>query len=303
MNQSVYLYKSERNDKAINDTVQKIFQNITINKDIDRVYIKPNLCYYWKASTGYTTDPMLVSSIIDNLRIFYGDVDINIVEADASGMRTKYAFIMLGYKKLAEKKNVGLINLSEVDQIKRKLNIANKEINYSVPRILTEPNILINVPKFKVMKQTHLTCALKNIFGCISEPRKIKYHKYLDEAIVGINKIIKTDLVIVDGLVALSHHPFYMNMILAGNSAYSVDYTAAKIMGYDPNSINFLKIAERNELGASKNIKMMGEPISEFRFPKVNNLYSRYSFSLLLRMLGIYAKIVGDVIPPMLEGE
>ena len=27
------------------------------------VVVKPNLCYYWDASTGYTTDPRLVSGV------------------------------------------------------------------------------------------------------------------------------------------------------------------------------------------------------------------------------------------------
>ncbi|GAH40980.1 unnamed protein product [marine sediment metagenome] len=61
--------------------------------------------YYWDASTGETTDPRIVSSIIDSLRNRFGDnVDICVVESDASAMRTKYAFKVLGYDKLCEEK-------------------------------------------------------------------------------------------------------------------------------------------------------------------------------------------------------
>jgi len=32
---------------------------------VKTVLVKPNMCYYWDATTGYTTDPRLVSAIID----------------------------------------------------------------------------------------------------------------------------------------------------------------------------------------------------------------------------------------------
>ncbi len=38
------------------------------SKKIKTVIIKPNLCYYWDYSTGETTDPRLVSAVIDWVR-------------------------------------------------------------------------------------------------------------------------------------------------------------------------------------------------------------------------------------------
>ena len=39
--------------------------NYDFPEKINRVLIKPNMCYYWKASTGYTTDPRVVGAVID----------------------------------------------------------------------------------------------------------------------------------------------------------------------------------------------------------------------------------------------
>ena len=81
----------ERSLDALNST--DIFNSKSI-------IIKPNLCYYWDYTTGQTTDPRVVSSIIDLIREKSTvDVDICIAEADASAMKTKYAFKMLGYEK------------------------------------------------------------------------------------------------------------------------------------------------------------------------------------------------------------
>jgi hypothetical protein len=41
------------------------------------------------------------------------DIDIAIAESDASAMRCKYAFRMLGYEDIAASENVRLVNLSE----------------------------------------------------------------------------------------------------------------------------------------------------------------------------------------------
>ena len=72
------------------------------------------MCYYLDCSTGETTDPKFVGAFIDLIREKISpDLDIAIVESDASAMKCKYAFRMLGFEKLAQEKNVRLLNLSE----------------------------------------------------------------------------------------------------------------------------------------------------------------------------------------------
>ena len=99
--------------------ISKIIQRTLDTFDIDwknqeTFLLKANLCYYWDASTGYTTDPRIVAALIDWIRDEVGEnVDIKVVEADASAMRTHLAFRTLGYNKLAEYKNIELFNLSK----------------------------------------------------------------------------------------------------------------------------------------------------------------------------------------------
>jgi len=271
---------------------------------VKSVIIKPNLCYYWDADTGYTTDPRVVAGIIDCVREMCGkDVNIKIVEADASAMRTKYAFPILGYEKLAKEKKVELFNLSGDVLIEKTVPVNNREIAFKVPQILLNSDLFINVPKLKVMRATKITCAMKNIFGCIGTPRKIVYHKFLDEAIVGINKILQPDLTVVDGLVVLGSHPIKLGLIMAGVDPFSVDWVASQIMGYKPSSVKFLKIAIKEGLGNSSNVAIYGEKISEFArvFPKEKLIALGSLWSIQFWLLKIYRQIVGDVVPPILE--
>jgi len=279
--------------------------NFKFGKNVKEVVIKPNLCYYWAASTGYTTDPRLIAGIIDAIHENYGkDLDIKVVESDATAMRTKHVFQMLGYTKLAEEKNVELFNLSKGILEERKVKVNGKELTFKVPKLLLDADLFINVPKLKTMREVTITCGLKNLFGCIGSPRKIVYHPHLNEAIVGISQVLKPHLTIVDGLVALGKFPVKLGLIMASIDTFSVDWVAAKIMGYNPSKIKYLKIAMKERVASPKRITIRGESIENFKriFPKVNSFKSKLSYSFQLNLLKLYNKVIQDIVPDELEG-
>jgi uncharacterized protein (DUF362 family) len=306
MRNEVSLVKADWDGKNIKEYVFSALNLIGFKPQgsVNSVAIKPNLCYYWNAATGYTTDPIVVSSIIDYLRENFGsDVNIKIVEADASAMQTKYAFPILGYTKLAKEKKVELLDLSEDAIEEREVEVNGRKIPFRVPGTLLKSDLFINVPKMKIMRATHITCALKNVFGCIALPRKVIYHPFLEEAIVGINKILKPHLNLVDGLVALGRFPIRLGLIMAGEDPFSIDWVAAQIMGYNPSKIKFLKLAVKERLGNPEDIVILGEELETFRknFPKENIIVSKVKMGLQFSLLKAYKTIVGDVIPPTLE--
>ena len=89
--------------QAISESLKLI--DYSFDKNVRKFVIKPNLCYYWDCSTGQTTKPRFVAELIDLIREQTSpDVDIAIVESDASAMRCKYAFRMLGFERLAARK-------------------------------------------------------------------------------------------------------------------------------------------------------------------------------------------------------
>lgn len=275
-----------------------------LDASMKSVVIKPNLCYYWDAATGYTTDPRVVAGVIECVRERCGqDVDIKVVEADASAMRTKYAFRVLGYEKLAKEKNVELFNLSNDVLVEKKVHVNQQEISFKVPQVLLKSDFFINVPKLKIMRATKITCAMKNIFGCIGSPRKVVYHPLLNEAIVGINEILRPHLTVVDGLVALGCFPVKLGLIMASVDPFSVDWVASQIMGYKPSSVKFLKIAMKENLGNPNGITIRGENVSDIQkvFPKANFTSSDYWWNIQFWLLKAYKNMVGDVIPPFLE--
>ncbi|CAG1004125.1 hypothetical protein METP1_03129 [Methanosarcinales archaeon] len=290
-----------------NDIKKGVFNAISKtdfkSKKVNSVLIKPNLCYYWDYSTGETTDKRVVSAVIDYVREFCNpDANIRIAEADATAMKTRYVFKMLGYTDLAAEKNVELFNLCDDDSKDIEIKTKAGLLKIPLPRSMLDSDLIINVPKLKVPRRIPLTCAMKNLFGCIHNPVKARYHPYLHEVIAGVNCAIKPDLTVVDGIIALGRYPVKLDLIIAGTDSLAVDYAAAKIIGYNnPYKIKYLQLSKemRSDNFA---VDIIGEDINEIRrqFPQVNNFLFTLLWDLQLKGIKIYSRVTGDVVPPIL---
>jgi len=248
----VSFIKNENPDhEGLKVSIDEALNLIEFNYDenIDRIIIKPNMCYYHRPSTGEVTDPHFIGVLIDFLREKYYDPEISIVESDASAMKCKYAFKMLGYDRLAEDKRVRLINLAKEEYQFFDIEINDWYLRFRIPKILLESDMIINVPKLKYMKIVTITCALKNIFGCNAYSRKSIYHKALNESIVGINKIIRSNLVIVDGVHVYGQRTKRLGLIMASEDCVAVDAAASTLMGINPMSIEHIVLASNEGLG------------------------------------------------------
>jgi uncharacterized protein (DUF362 family) len=295
-------------NKEIDKTVTRALDllNFNFNSKIKKVIIKPNLCYYWDYSTGETTDPRVVSAVIDYIRTHLdNNLSISIAEADASAMKTKHSFEILGYRRLSEAKNVQLVNLSEGDIVERKVKVGDKELTLPINKALLEADLIINIPKLKTQNVVGVTGALKNIFGAIAKPRKFTYHNIIHHVIVGANKIVRSDISIVDGIIARGSHPKKLGIVLAGDNPLATDFIAAEIMGFNPRRTPYLNMAKKEKIGDVDNIDIVEDQVGlkEVRnsFPSYSHFRHTLLWNLQLKMLKTYAAIVKDVIPPVLE--
>jgi len=184
-------------------------------------------------------------------------------------MKCKYAFKFLGYEKLAQDYNVKLINLSEDRSEKVEVKVGNQYFNFMMPQTIKNADLKINIPKIKYMDRAKISCTLKNIFGCNPEPNKFKYHPKLDETIVALNKIMKFNLHILDGIIVTGRQPRRLNLIMASHDPVALDAAAAKLAGVNPKSIRYLTIACKEGLGNISFIPKGENPKTfEKRFPK-----------------------------------
>jgi len=280
--------------------------NYDFSTKTEKVIIKPNLCYYWDASTGETTDPRVVSAVIDYVKSKLGeDVSVSIAEADASSMKTKYCFKALGYDKLGRSKKVDLINLSDGSIVDKKVTVKNKEIVLPINEVLLQADLIINIPKLKTHTVAGVTCCMKNMFGGISKPRKFSYHKMLSNVIVGVNKIVKSNIGLVDGIIARGSCPKKLGVLVAGNNPLIIDSIAAKAIGFNPKRVQHLNLAEKEKIGSLGDVQLIEDNVKladvKRRFPSYSFGMQSFLWKTQIKMLRMYAKIAGDIVPPVLD--
>jgi len=256
--------------KAVKDSLDLI--GFRFDRKTEKLVLKPNMCYYWDHSTGMTTDPKFVAAVVDVIReCLSQDVEISIVESDASAMKCRYSFKILGYEKMAKEKNVSLVNLTLDRKENVEVKVDNRSYEFEIPDTIRNSDLLLNIPKIKYMAGVKISCALKNIFGCNPYPKKFRYHSDLDRVIVALNKAMKSDLCIVDGIVVNGEYPTKLGLIMASEDPVAVDSMAAEIAGINPKHVRHVMLAQMEGIGkmACKNV---GENLEYFieRFPQKN---------------------------------
>ena len=145
----------------------------------------------------------------------------------------------------------------------------------SMPRIVKEVDRIINVPKMKTSFIAVVTLGIKNHFGYISFEDRLKFHRMGDLAYVlsDILKVVRTDLTIIDGIVAMEGYGPHagtakkMDAIVAGSDVVATDVIATSIMGIDPLEPPSTQVAAANGLGRANlsEIEVVGEPIEKVR--------------------------------------
>jgi len=214
--------------------------------------IKPNLVVSKPSSSGATTSPVIISALIEYLKE-YGHNNLVILESSWVGDSTKRAFKICGYEEISKKYNVPLFDIKQDTYTVKTYNGMSMEVSSKVLSL----DFLINVPVLKGHCQTLITGALKNMKGCISDREKRNFHTQgLHKPIAYLNKIIKQDFILVDGICGdldfeEGGNPIQMNRIFCGTDPVLMDSYIAANMGYKPHDIKYIKIAEEIGVGSS----------------------------------------------------
>jgi uncharacterized protein (DUF362 family) len=227
--------------------VTELLEAIKPEEEIDRnalIGIKPNLVVAKPSASGATTSPEIVAGLIEYLKS-KGRGNIVIMEGSWVGDRTSAAFKVCGYEELSKKYNVPLIDLQKDSYKSYEIN----GLSLNICDYVTKVDYLINMPVLKGHCQTNITCALKNMKGCIPNSEKRRFHSMgLHKPIAYLNKLIRQNLIIVDGMngdlnFEEGGNPVQMNTIIAGKDPVLVDSYAAHLMGFSIKGIPYISIA------------------------------------------------------------
>jgi uncharacterized protein (DUF362 family) len=234
--------------------------------------IKPNI---WTVMdrTGYSnTDVQLIEDLLDFVLGEDRNLSIKIVESDSESKFASEVFEKFGYMAIEKKYtelgfDVSLVNLSHSTTIPVKLNGLHFK-NIELPDMIAAPKYLISLAVAKTHELTFVTGSVKNLFGLLPRKDKSAYHPSVNDVIVGLNRIARPNLCIVDARVGLEGwagpKTKQINAFILGRKPVSVDATMARIMGFKPEKIRHLVEAEKYGLG-SLNPKIRGENLDSLK--------------------------------------
>lgn len=214
------------------------------------VIIKPNLVKPSPPSEGATTHPEIVRGIIEYL-LNNGIQKIEIAEGSWLGASTRDSFKACGYESISRDYDIPLIDLKKESTV----DVTVEGMTMKVCRKILEAGFLINVPVMKAHCQTSMTCALKNLKGCIPDSEKRRFHSLgIHRPVALLNKVLKSHLTVVDGLCGdlffeEGGTPLPMNRIIIGCNPLNVDIYCAGLIGYSPGEIEHLEIARELGIG------------------------------------------------------
>ena len=146
-----------------------------------------------------------------------------------------------------------------------------------IPKLFIGKSVL-HLPTVKTHGHSVTTGAVKNAFGGLLREVRHYAHKYIHEVLVDL-LIMQQELhpglfAVMDGTVCgdgagpRTMDPKIQNYLLASGDSVAIDAIAAQMMGFDPLTIPYLRLATERGLGMGdpKQIEVVGEDIAEVNF-------------------------------------
>ncbi len=182
-----------------------------------------------------------------------------------------------------DKYGLSFTPLTEVEWIVYQFKEKLLKLNDIFPEGIQIPKMyvgkqIIHLPTVKTHGHSTTTGAIKNSFGGLLREVRHYAHKYMHEVLVDLMLMQKelhpNILSVMDGTVCgdgagpRTMTPHGKNLILASSDSVAIDSIAAKLMGFDPMSIPYLRMCHERGLGVAEfdEIEILGEDIAEINF-------------------------------------
>ena len=217
------------------------------------IALKPNLILAASPEGGATTHAGVLSGCIEYLQ-GNGFSDISIIESSWYGEGTQRSMKACGYDKVCAQYGVPFYDLKKDTTRRIKTNARPMDI---ACRAL-DADYLIDMPVLKGHSQMAMTCALKNMKGCVPDHEKRQFHSDgLVEPIAALAAVLTPDLIIVDSICGdldfeEGGNPVQTNRMMLGTDPVQMDVYGCQLMGLDLEDVPYIALAEEWGAGSSE---------------------------------------------------
>jgi len=229
-----------------------------------RILIKPNLNNDLNALTGNSTDLRLIHALLVELKA-RGYKDVLVADGSNYGVHRKgiNVFQRLGLDRLCAHFGYRHLDLNNAEYREVELYPG---VTTGIALVCLEADFIINLPTVKTHAEAGLSCCMKNLVGINVGQYKRKMHWDLPKAIFAINKIIKPNMHLVDGLVGMEGNgpgngrPIRMDFLAYGDNAFLLDAVITRLIGYgSAGDIPYLNYAIREGILSAQTIDKIAQ--------------------------------------------
>jgi uncharacterized protein (DUF362 family)/Pyruvate/2-oxoacid:ferredoxin oxidoreductase delta subunit len=239
------------------------------------VLVKPNLLNASDPDRAVTTEPGMLAAVVRHLlergasRVLVGDSPAW-QSQNSVGRKT-------GIKDAAEASGAEWVDFSEGVEMP---NPEGKMVkSFVIAKPFVDADLLFDLPKLKTHMLTYYTGAIKNLFGLVPGFAKSAFHMRFpgraefSAMLVDLAALVRPDFSFMDAIVAMegpgpnNGRPKHLGLILASGDPLALDRTAARIIGYDPDSIHhlYLALARGIWIGSDEDIELPGLGIDDVK--------------------------------------
>ena len=216
------------------------------------VALKPNLVVSGSPDNGATTHAGVLSGCIEYLQ-GHGIRNLSVIESSWVGDNTGRAMKACGYDKVCDRYGVPFYDLKkdkarQVQTPLRPMQISGRAL---------DADFLIDLPVLKGHCQTRMTCALKNLKGCLPDGEKRRFHtEGLMQPIAALASALRPKLTIVDSICGdldfeEGGNPVHTNRMVLGTDPVQVDAYGCQLMGLSVEDVPSIGLAERWGVGST----------------------------------------------------
>ena len=247
----------QKKEYSVKELTKKVFEaagGITqfISKG-DVVVIKPNISWARRPDLAATTNPEVLEGVIE----FCFDAGAKKVRiADHTINNAKRCFAITGVGMVAKKTNADLVYPRS--SLMKEMRIHGHRLDvWPVFIPFIEADKIINVPVAKDHGLSTLTLGMKNWLGAVGGRRNV-LHQDIHQSIVDLAQFFNPTITLIDAIrVMTTNGPSggslsdvtIKNTLILGNDQVAVDALAARLFGYSPEEIGFIRLAKKWGLG------------------------------------------------------
>ena len=187
------------------------------------------------------------------------------------------------WEPVLERHGLTFTPLTEVDWQVYRFKSPLLKLNDIFPEGIQIPAIypgrqILHLPTMKTHGHAVMTGSVKNSFGGLLREVRHYAHKYMHEVLVDLlymqRELHPAVFTVMDGTVAgdgagpRTMIPRIKNLILAATDSLAIDAIAARLMGFDPMSIPFIRMAHERGLGIGdpRHIELVGDDVAHENF-------------------------------------